>query len=141
MAWLLILALLLFLVLAAVFSPWRWPEFGRADSVDEQLRSAATELQDLESARDSKYREIRDAELDRETGKLSAEDFATVDAALRAEAVELLQQLDRAQGRLAKRRRAEGAAESVDTSWTHGETPEPVVGPHERPQGVRPEPR
>ena len=49
---------------------------------------------DLEAARDAKYREIRDAELDHQTGKLSDEDFEAIDSSLRAEAVELLHQLD-----------------------------------------------
>lgn len=49
---------------------------------------------DLEAARDAKYREIRDAELDHQTGKLSDDDFAAIDSTLRAEAVELLHRLD-----------------------------------------------
>jgi hypothetical protein len=57
------------------------------------------EIAELEAAREAKYREIRDAELDHETGKLSDEDFAAVDQGLRAEAIEILHRLDRAQGR------------------------------------------
>ena len=53
-----------------------------------------TELRDLEAAREARYREIRDAELDHRTGKLSDEDYAAVDAALRAEAVEILRAID-----------------------------------------------
>ena len=49
---------------------------------------------ELETARESKYREIRDAELDFRTGKLSAEDYAAVDAALRGEALAILDQLE-----------------------------------------------
>ena len=49
----------------------------------------------LEAARDAKYREIRDAELDWRTGKLSDEDYRAVDRRLRAEAVEILRDLDR----------------------------------------------
>jgi hypothetical protein len=49
---------------------------------------------DLEAARDAKYREIRDAELDHQTGKLSDEDYAAIDSTLRAEAIEVLHQLD-----------------------------------------------
>ena len=52
------------------------------------------ERQDLEVAREAKYREIRDAELDYRTGKLSREDYEAVDGALRAEAVEILDQLE-----------------------------------------------
>jgi hypothetical protein len=47
----------------------------------------------LESAREAKYGEIRDAELDMRTGKLSREDFEAVDAGLRAEALEVLDRL------------------------------------------------
>ncbi len=49
---------------------------------------------ELEAAREAKYREIRDAELDFATGKLSEQDYAAVDAALRAEALEILRELD-----------------------------------------------
>ena len=52
---------------------------------------------ELEAARDAKYREIRDAELDLHTGKLSAEDYQAVDQALRSEAVEILHRLDQVQ--------------------------------------------
>ena len=50
--------------------------------------------QQLEVAREAKYREIRDAELDYRTGKLSREDYEAVDGALRAEAVEILDRLE-----------------------------------------------
>ena len=46
-------------------------------------------------AREAKYREIRDAELDYRTGKLSREDYEAVDGALRAEALEILNRLER----------------------------------------------
>jgi hypothetical protein len=52
----------------------------------------------LEAAKEAKYREIRDAELDRRTGKLSEEDWRALDAQLRAEAVEILRRLDQARG-------------------------------------------
>ena len=58
----------------------------------------ATELADLEAARDAKFREIRDAELDHRTGKLSDKDFELIDRSLRAEAVRILRDLDRARG-------------------------------------------
>ena len=53
------------------------------------------EREAIEAARDAKYREILDAELDRRTGKLAEEDFAAIDAQLRVEAVEILHELDR----------------------------------------------
>lgn len=49
---------------------------------------------DLEAARDAKYREIRDAELDHGTGKLSDADYAAIDATLRSEAISVLRELD-----------------------------------------------
>ena len=51
---------------------------------------------ELEAARDAKYREIRDAELDHRTGKLSEADWRAQDRALRAEAVDILRRLDEA---------------------------------------------
>jgi hypothetical protein len=58
----------------------------------EQSEDAA--LAELEAARDAKYREIRDAELDYRTGKLSEADWRALDRGLRAEAVEILRRLD-----------------------------------------------
>jgi hypothetical protein len=52
----------------------------------------------LEAAKEAKYREIRDAELDYRTGKLSEDDFRALDASLRAEAVEILTRLDELDG-------------------------------------------
>ena len=49
---------------------------------------------DLEAAKESKYREIKDAELDFRMGKLSEEDWRSLDAELRAQAIEILRQLD-----------------------------------------------
>jgi hypothetical protein len=57
-----------------------------------------TQIADLEAAREAKYREIRDAELDHSTGKLSDADFEALERTLRAEAVEILHALDRARG-------------------------------------------
>ncbi len=58
----------------------------------------AVELAELEAAREAKYREIRDAELDLRTGKLSEADYQAVDHELRAEAMEILRSLDRVGG-------------------------------------------
>lgn len=59
---------------------------------DEETEDA--ERAELEAARDAKYREIRDAELDHRTGKLSEADWRALDRGLRAEAVEILRRLD-----------------------------------------------
>jgi hypothetical protein len=64
----------------------------RSRHADEAAESA--ERADLEAARDAKYREIRDAELDYRTGKLSEADWRALDRGLRAEAVEILRRLD-----------------------------------------------
>ena len=58
---------------------------------------AAAERADLEAARDAKYAEIRDAEMDYRTGKLSEADWRALDRQLRHEAVELLHRLDAAE--------------------------------------------
>ncbi len=58
---------------------------------------AASQRAELEAARDAKYREIRDAELDLHTGKLSTEDYEAVDRTLRGEAIEILNRLDAVQ--------------------------------------------
>ena len=57
-------------------------------------RVADPEREDLEAARAAKYREIRDAELDFRTGKLSREDYEAVDGSLRSEAVEILDRIE-----------------------------------------------
>jgi hypothetical protein len=62
--------------------------------------SASPELEDpqiadLEARKEAKYRQIRDAELDRAQGKLSEEDWRRADAELRREAIEILKELDR----------------------------------------------
>jgi hypothetical protein len=54
------------------------------------------ELASLAAAKEAKYGEIRDAELDFQTGKLSDADYRAVDHALRAEAIELMRRLDAA---------------------------------------------
>ena len=64
---------------------------GRADAV---TTSEESERAELEAARDAKYAEIRDAELDYRTGKLSEADWRGLDRALRAEAVDILRRLD-----------------------------------------------
>jgi hypothetical protein len=50
--------------------------------------------EELEAAREAKYREIRDAELDYRTGKLSSEDYEVVNGTLRTEAVKILDRLE-----------------------------------------------
>ncbi len=54
---------------------------------------------ELEAAKEAKYREIRDAELDHRMGKLSDDDHRLVDRELRGEAMEILRELDALEGR------------------------------------------
>ncbi len=63
---------------------------------EEPAAEETSELRELEAARDAKLRELRDAELDHRTGKLSDEDYRDVDGTLRAEAIEILRALDEA---------------------------------------------
>jgi hypothetical protein len=53
---------------------------------------------DLEAAKQAKYREIRDAELDFRMGKLSEDDWRAVDRELRDEAAVILRRLDELDG-------------------------------------------
>ena len=71
----------------------RGPEEAAPAAADENPTIA-----DLEARKQAKYREIRDAELDREQGKLSEADWARIDAELRREAIEILKALDAAGG-------------------------------------------
>ncbi len=79
------------LVALAVAAPLRRRE--------EQDRQEETRLAELEAAKEAKYREIRDAELDHRMGKLSREDWRAVDRELRDEAIVILRELDRLEGR------------------------------------------
>jgi cytochrome c-type biogenesis protein CcmF len=53
-------------------------------------RRGAMVRTEADALKESKYREIRDAELDHASGKLSDEDYAILDSELRKEAVEIL---------------------------------------------------
>ncbi len=61
-------------------------------------------MAELEARKESKYREIRDAQLDRASGKLGPDDFAAVDGELRREAVAILKDLDSAEVELRRSR-------------------------------------
>lgn len=77
------------LVLAAVIAVVSAPllRARKPVSPDGAQRSA------LEAARAAKYREIKDAELDYATGKLSREDFEPLNESLRAEALAILDRI------------------------------------------------
>jgi hypothetical protein len=86
------LIVIMLLVAGAVFVITGPLRGGGAGESDEQFEAERAELDALKEA---KYREIRDAELDYRTGKLSEHDWRVLDRTLRAEAVELLKRLDR----------------------------------------------
>jgi hypothetical protein len=65
----------------------------------ENERIEETRLEELRAAKEAKYREIRDAELDHRMGKLSERDWRGVDSELRGEAIEILRELDGLEGR------------------------------------------
>jgi hypothetical protein len=88
---------------------------------DDPERRQAYERAQLESAREAKYGEIRDAELDMRTGKLSREDYESVDGALRAEALEVLnrlQALERAEDDIGAWQAADGRSADVASRET-----------------------
>lgn len=58
----------------------------------------SSDLEELRTAREAKYRELRDLELDYRTGKLSEDDYRATDGALRAEALELLNRIETLEG-------------------------------------------
>ncbi|MGV1049856.1 MAG: cytochrome c-type biogenesis CcmF C-terminal domain-containing protein [Solirubrobacterales bacterium] len=87
-----------------------WPTRGR--------RRGALVRTEADALKEAKYREIRDAELDHAAGKLSDEDFAILDAELRREAVEILDEVEA---------RGNGHAGHVDGNGTGaGEPREPI---------------
>jgi flagellar biosynthesis/type III secretory pathway M-ring protein FliF/YscJ len=57
-------------------------------------RGESASREELEAAKEAKYREIRDARLDVEMGKLSKDDFRSIDRELRSDAIEILKRLD-----------------------------------------------
>ena len=84
----LLVLVVLALVVLVVSAPLRRGRAAAAEASDAAQRDA------LEAAKESKYAEIRDAELDYRTGKLSEADWRAQDRALRAEAIEILRRLD-----------------------------------------------
>jgi uncharacterized membrane protein len=87
-----LLGVLLFILVAAfVIAPLRRARAEGGGGEDPRVA-------DLQSRKEAKYREIRDTELDHAAGKLSDEDYQRQDAELRRDAVEILKQLDAAQG-------------------------------------------
>ncbi|HEX6714745.1 MAG TPA: hypothetical protein VF066_15240 [Thermoleophilaceae bacterium] len=74
------------IVALVVLAPLRKAE--ERTRVGEDRRAA------LEAAKEQKYRDIRDAELDYRMGKLSEADWRESDRELRAQAIQILRELD-----------------------------------------------
>jgi type II secretory pathway component PulM len=70
-----------------------------AGTAEREESAAETRRAELDAAKEAKYREIRDAELDLGMGKLTPEDHRAIDRELRAEAIEILRELDELEGR------------------------------------------
>jgi flagellar biosynthesis/type III secretory pathway M-ring protein FliF/YscJ len=80
-------AVVLALIVALVVSrPLR--EGPQVDRREDERRA------ELEAAKEAKYREIRDAELDFRMGKLTESDFKVTDRELRGQAIRILRELD-----------------------------------------------
>jgi len=77
---------------------------------------AALELADLRAAREVKYRELRELELDYGTGKLSREDYELTGASLRGEALAILDRIEALEG-------GEAQADGGETTVVEPEVP------------------
>ena len=75
-------------VAVAVISPLLRPHAAEPD------RERVDRLAGLEASKEAKYREIRDAEADFRTGKLSEADYRALDRSLRREAIAILAEMD-----------------------------------------------
>ena len=92
--------LLLALVLLALVALFVSGPLRRSADDGDELDPAEAERAELEARKETKYREIRDAESDRASGKLSDEDFARINRELRGEAIEILKRIDRLEQRV-----------------------------------------
>jgi hypothetical protein len=90
----LLIAILTLALVAVVVLVVSAPLRSARSQVESADSSAGAARDGLESAREAKYREIRDAELDYRTGKLSREDYEAIDGELRAEAIGILRRLE-----------------------------------------------
>jgi predicted Holliday junction resolvase-like endonuclease len=90
---LILIALILLVVAVFVTAPLR-----RSGARGEPPRAEDPRIAELEARKEAKYREIRDAEMDREAGKLTQEEWRRIDRELRREAIQVLKELDRVRG-------------------------------------------
>lgn len=76
-------------VVACVVSFLAWPVL---NGVDERVVDA--ERRELENAKQAKYREIKDAELDHKSGRMTEDQWRETDNELRREAMQILAKID-----------------------------------------------
>lgn len=81
--------LLSLVVVAAVVSFLAWPVL---KGVDERVVDA--DRRELEDAKQAKYREIKDAELDHKSGRMTEDQWRETDKELRREAMLILAKID-----------------------------------------------
>jgi hypothetical protein len=81
-------AIVVLAVIAAVIVAVPLRRGSDVDRREDEQRAA------LEPAKEAKYREIRDAELDFQMGKMTEPDYRATDRELRAQAVTILRDLD-----------------------------------------------
>lgn len=74
-----------------------WPASATRRRIAGRLYAGARANGALEAAKEAKYREIRDAELDYRMGKLSEPDFHLTDRELRTQALEILREQEEAE--------------------------------------------
>ncbi len=110
-----LIALVLIAAVAYFVSvPLRSPARREPDAGEEAVRD------DLEARKQSKYREIRDTELDHAQGKINDADFERQNAELRAEAVEILKRIDEEAAAAGRRAADEREAETVPEAGEAG---------------------
>lgn len=90
-----LLALAVVAILAVVVLVVGYPLLRPAAPADE---SGSERIAALELQKEAKYREIRDAEVDFRTKKLSEADYRELDRSLRREAIEILHEIDSVKG-------------------------------------------
>ncbi len=86
----------------------------------------------LEAAREAKYRELRDTELDYRTGKLSRADYEAISGTLRSEALAILNRIEaierdsdlQQQDRVGEQQQGEHDGPAVEVALDHGATAE-----------------
>jgi hypothetical protein len=153
LAAILILALVL-VVVAVISAPLRRARFGDSDRAGlsrrrlfarlgparagHRRRATATvsavsaEGATLEAAREAKYRELRDTELDYRTGKLSRADYEAFSGTLRSEALAILNRIEaierdsdlQQQDRVGEQQQGEHDGPAVEVALNHGATTE-----------------